>query len=95
IVKEQLQLSLPLPVFCVVARLRILRFQPLRVKRCFSTFSLFSFCRNRVLSRCSVSVVAHYRHSLRSRKCLFQKNVRSPLFSPQRWFTGQKARHLL
>ncbi|MEY0255351.1 hypothetical protein AB7X32_16410, partial [Morganella morganii] len=23
-------------------------------------------------SRCSVSVVAHYRHSLRSRKCLFQ-----------------------
>ncbi|WP_214180201.1 hypothetical protein, partial [Morganella morganii] len=60
-VKEQLQPSLPLPVFCVVARLRILRFQPLRVKRCFSTFRFFSFCRNRVLSRCSVSVVAHYR----------------------------------
>ncbi|MEM7839539.1 hypothetical protein Q4Q94_14260, partial [Morganella morganii] len=95
IVKEQLQPSLPLPVFCVVARLRILRFQPLRVKRCFSTFRFFSFCRNRVLSRCSVSVVAHYRHSLRSRKYLFQLFFCLPLFSPQRCFIRQNAGDLL
>ncbi|MBX9341976.1 hypothetical protein, partial [Morganella morganii] len=65
IVKEQLQHPLPLPVFCVVARLRILRLPHLVSSIYFQTFHLvisadFAFC--------AVTTDAHYREFSSDRK---------------------------
>ncbi|WP_393947928.1 hypothetical protein, partial [Kluyvera intermedia] len=57
-----------------------------RVKRLISLFSAEVLLRTsltrRLLFRCSVSVVAHYREKLRSRKHKSKKTIRSLTFHP-------------